>query len=160
MENPLVSIITPSFNSEKYIADTIKSIQDQTYTNWEVIIVDDCSADKTVSIISEIAQFDKRIQLFQLEKNSGTGIARNYALSKAKGSYVAFLDSDDLWKQTKLEKQIDFMLKNHLPYTFSFYECINEKGESLNKRVEAPINLSYKQVFFVIMLGISQGFMI
>lgn len=153
MENPLVSIITPTFNSEKFIAQTIKSIQNQTYINWEIIIVDDCSWDKTVSIIADFARLDSRIQLFQLEKNSGTGIARNYGLTKAKGSYIAFLDSDDLWKPVKLEKQINFLLKNKLPFTFSFYECIDEAGKSLNKRIESPINLSYRQLFFCNYVG-------
>ncbi|MFI0490942.1 glycosyltransferase family 2 protein [Flavobacterium sp.] len=153
MENPLVSIITPTFNSEKFITQTIKSIQDQTYINWEMIIVDDCSSDKTVSIIADFVKLDSRIQLFQLEKNSGTGIARNYALTKTKGRYISFLDSDDLWKPEKLEKQINFLLTNKLPFTFSFYECIDESGKSLNKRVEAPINLSYKQLFFCNYVG-------
>jgi glycosyltransferase involved in cell wall biosynthesis len=153
MEKHLISIISPAFNSEKYIAQTLQSILDQTYNNWELIIVDDCSNDKTVSIITDFAQLDSRIQLFQLEKNSGTGIARNYALSKAKGSYIAFLDTDDLWKPQKLEKQIDFLLKNNLPFTFSFYECIDEAGNTLNKKVEAPINLSYRQLFFCNYVG-------
>lgn len=153
MGNPLVSIITPAFNSEKFIAQTIKSIQSQTYINWEMIIVDDFSWDKTASIINDLAKLDSRIQFFQLEKNSGTGIARNYALTKANGSYIAFLDSDDLWKPAKLEKQINFLLKNKLPFTFSFYECIDEEGKLLNKRVEAPINLTYTQLFFCNYIG-------
>jgi glycosyltransferase involved in cell wall biosynthesis len=153
MENPLVSIITPTFNSEKSITEVIKSIQNQTYTNWEMIIVDDCSSDKTVSIISNFAQFDARIKLFHLEKNSGAGVARNKALSKATGRFISFLDSDDLWKPMKTEKQIDFLLKNKLPFTFSFYECINEEGILLNKRVEAPMNLSYRQLFFCNYVG-------
>ncbi len=147
MGNMLVSIIIPTFNSEKFIAETIQSIQAQTYTNWEVIIVDDGSSDKTISVISEIALLDKRIQFFQLEKNSGAGITRNLALSKAIGRYIAFLDSDDLWKPTKLEKQIKFMTQNDLPFTFSFYDYIDEDGKPLNKRIEAPRNISYKQLF-------------
>lgn len=153
MENPLVSIITPSFNSEKFIRETIKSIQNQTYSNWEMIIVDDCSTDNTFSIIKEMALNDNRIRFFRLEKNSGTGIARNSALSKSKGKYIAFVDSDDLWKPTKLEKQIDFLLIYKLPFTFSFYECIDEEGTSINKRVEAPRNLSYLQLFFCNYIG-------
>lgn len=153
METPLVSIITPAFDSEKFISETILSVQNQTYKNWEMIIVDDCSSDKTVSIVSDFAKSDIRIQFFQFQKNSGTGIARNYALSKAKGDYVSFLDSDDLWKPEKLEKQIDFLLKNKLAFTFSFYECIDEAGKSLNNKVEAPINLSYKQLFFCNYIG-------
>ena len=153
MEKPLISIITPTFNSEKYITETLKSVQNQTHTNWEMIIVDDCSNDSTVSIIASFAQLDSRIQLFQFEKNSGTGVTRNYALTKAKGDYIAFLDSDDLWKPAKLETQIDFLLKNKLPFTFSFYECMDEAGQSLNKRVEAPRNLSYRQLFFCNYVG-------
>lgn len=148
MGKALVSIVTPTFNSEKFIVETIQSVQNQTYQNWEMILVDDCSTDNTVSIVEEIAQKDKRIQIFPQKKNSGTGIARNLALTKATGRYIAFLDADDLWKSQKLEKQIDFMTKNNLPFTFSFYDCINEEGESLNKRVEAPKLLSYRQLFF------------
>jgi len=153
MENPLVSIITPTFNSEKFITEVIKSIQNQTYTNWEMIIVDDCSSDKTVSITSNFAQFDARIKLFQLEKNSGTGVARNKGLSEAKGRFISFLDSDDLWKPIKLEKQMDFLLKNKLPFTFSFYECIDEEGKPFNKIVKAPRNLTYRQLFFCNYIG-------
>jgi teichuronic acid biosynthesis glycosyltransferase TuaG len=153
MKTPLVSIITPSFNSEKFIAATIQSVQNQSYQNWEMIIVDDCSTDKTVPIVTQMAQNDPRIQLFRLEKNSGTGIARNTALSKTKGSYIAFLDADDLWKPTKLERQINFIITNDLPFTFSFYDCINEDGKPLHKRVEAPLNLSYRQLFFCNYVG-------
>ncbi|MDI1304079.1 MAG: glycosyltransferase family 2 protein [bacterium] len=153
MEIPLVSIITPSFNSEKFIAETIQSVQNQTYQNWEMIIVDDCSSDETVSIVTKMTLLDNRIQLFQSEKNSGTGIARNTALTKCKGRYISFLDADDLWKPQKLEKQIDFLKTNNLPFTFSFYDCIDEEGKSLNKTVEAPRNLSYRQLFFCNYVG-------
>ena len=153
METPLVSIITPSFNSEKFISETIQSVQNQTYKNWEMIIVDDCSSDETVSIITRMALLDNRIQLFQSEKNSGTGIARNTALGKSKGRYISFLDADDLWKPQKLEKQIDFLKTNGLPFTFSFYDCIDEEGKPVNKKVEAPRNLSYRQLFFCNYVG-------
>jgi glycosyltransferase involved in cell wall biosynthesis len=149
----LVSIITPSFNSEKFIAETIRSVQNQTYQNWEMIIVDDCSTDETVSIVEYIANNDSRIKVYKLEKNSGTGIARNNALDKASGKYIAFLDADDLWKPEKLEIQINFLKNNNLPFTFSFYDCINEQGKELNKRVEAPNNLSYRQLFFCNYVG-------
>jgi glycosyltransferase involved in cell wall biosynthesis len=149
----LVSIITPSFNSEKFIAETIQSVQNQTYQNWEMIIVDDCSTDKTVSIVEYIANNDSRIKVYKLDINSGTGIARNTALDKASGRYIAFLDADDLWKPKKLEIQINFLKKNNLPFTFSFYDCINEQGKELNKRVEAPRNLSYRQLFFCNYVG-------
>ena len=149
----LVSIITPSFNSEKFIAGTIQSVQNQTYLNWEMIIVDDCSTDKTVSIAQYSANNDNRIKVYALDKNSGTGIARNTGLEKASGKYIAFLDADDLWKPNKLEIQITFLRNNNLPFTFSYYDCINEQGTELNKRVEAPRNLSYRQLFFCNYVG-------
>ena len=153
MEASLVSIITPSFNSEKFIVETIQSLQNQTHQNWEMIIVDDCSTDNTVSIIEQIVLSDNRVHLYKLDKNSGAGIAREKALSKAKGDYIAFLDADDLWKPLKLEKQLQFLKENKTPFTFSFYECIDEEGNKLNKRVEAPKNLSYRQLFFCNYVG-------
>ncbi len=152
MESPLVSVIIPTFNAEKYISDTIQSVQNQTYQNWEIILVDDCSTDTTPKIITTFLT-DKRIQFYPLEINSGTGIARNTALAKAKGKYIAFLDADDLWKPEKLQKQIAFMQANDLPFTFSFYECIDEDGDALGRRVEAPRNLSYWQLFFCNYVG-------
>jgi teichuronic acid biosynthesis glycosyltransferase TuaG len=153
MEIPLVSVIIPTFNSEKFIEETIRSVQLQTYENWEIILVDDCSQDNTVAIVSQMAQQDKRIQFFQLDKNSGTGVARNTALSKSAGRYISFLDADDLWKPMKLEKQIDFLISNNQPFTFSFYDCINEEGIPLGKRVESPRNLRYIQLFFCNYVG-------
>lgn len=153
MEKSLVSIITPSFNSEKFIAETIQSVQNQTYQNWEMIIVDDCSTDDTASIVQHFAENDKRIFFFQLNKNSGAGIARELALSKTQGDYIAFLDADDLWKPLKLEKQLQFLRDNKASFTFSFYDCIDEVGNPLNKRVEAPKNLSYRQLFFCNYVG-------
>lgn len=150
---PLVSIITPTFNSEKFISETIKSIQNQTYQNWEMIVVDDASSDATTAIIKLASENDNRIKLFKLEENSGTGIARNTALAKASGKYIAFLDADDLWKPLKLEKQIDFLISNELPFTFSFYECMDEEGNYLNKLVEAPKKLSYRQLFYCNYIG-------
>ncbi len=153
METPLVSIITPAYNSEKFITETIRSVQNQTYKNWEMIIVDDGSIDKTFSIASEMAKTDSRIQVFVLEKNSGTGLARNVALSKCLGRYIAFLDADDLWEPQKLQKQINFLDTNKLPFTFSFYDCIDENGKSFDRRVEAPRNLTYRQLFFCNYVG-------
>lgn len=151
--SPLVSIITPTYNSEKFISDAIQSVQKQTHPNWEMIIVDDCSKDKTVEIIQNFMEEDHRIHLIQLHKNSGAGMARNTALTEAKGRYIAFLDSDDVWKAEKLSKQIAFMQTQGLPFTFSFYEHIDEKGNPLNKRIEAPQKLRYRQLFFCNFVG-------
>ena len=149
----LVSIITPTYNAEKFITETLKSVQNQTYQNWEMILVDDASTDKTVKIIADFAEKDSRIKLFKLEKNSGNGFARNIALEKAVGKYIAYLDADDLWFPNKLEKQVEFLKTNNLPFTFSFYDCIDEEGNSLKRRVEAPLNLSYDELFFCNYVG-------
>jgi teichuronic acid biosynthesis glycosyltransferase TuaG len=153
MQENLVSIITPSFNCEKFIGETIQSVQNQTYKNWEMIIVDDCSTDQTAAIVERFIKNDSRIHLFRLDENSGTGIARDVALSKVNGGYIAFVDADDLWKPLKLEKQLQFLKENKVPFTFSFYDCIDEEGYKLNKRVEAPRNLSYRQLFFCNYVG-------
>lgn len=149
----LVSIITPTYNSEKYIAETIRSVQHQTYKNWEMIIVDDCSSDKTEPIIAEFIANDNRIKFYKLHHNAGAGIARNQAVSMATGKYIAFLDSDDLWKPKKLHKQIAFLQTHQLPFTFSFYDCIDENGKPLDKRIEAPQKLKYWQLFFCNFVG-------
>lgn len=151
--NELVSIIVPTYNTEKFIRSTIESVQNQTYANWEMVLVDDASTDKTVSIIKEFAQQDNRIKLFELQENRGNGFARNAALEKATGKYIAYLDADDLWFPQKLEKQINFLKANNLHFTFSFYDSIDEEGNNLNRRVESPNPLTYKQLFFCNYVG-------
>lgn len=152
MDN-LVSIITPTYNSEKFISAAIQSVQNQTYPNWELIIIDDCSTDKTVEIINEAIKSDSRIRLHSLTKNEGTGAARNLGVANSKGSYISFLDSDDLWAPNKLERQLDFMKENNLSFTFSFYECLDENGNHLNIRKEAPSRTTYKKLFFCNYIG-------
>ena len=149
----LVSIITPTYNSEKFISATIQSVQNQTYTNWELIIIDDCSTDKTVEIINNAIKLDSRVKLHSLTKNEGTGVARNTGVDNSNGRYISFLDSDDLWKPNKLERQLDFMKENNLAFTFSFYEYINEKGINLNIRKEAPSLTTYEKLFFCNYIG-------
>lgn len=139
-----VSVITPTYNSALYVADTIQSVINQTYTNWEMIIVDDHSNDKTVKKIREIE--DPRIKVIVLEKNSGAAIARNTALQEADGEYFAFLDSDDLWKKDKLAKQISFMKDNHYDFTSTAYEHVSEDGEKLGVVVPASKKLDYNGI--------------
>ena len=111
---PLVSIITPCFNAEKYIRQTIESVLNQTYKNFEMIIVDDISTDKSVEIIREYSKKDDRIKLIVAKEKIGASGARNVALREMQGQYAAFLDSDDIWLPTKLEKQVKFMQDNNL----------------------------------------------
>ena len=111
-----VSIITPTFNSERFIAETIVSVQAQTYQDWEMIIVDDCSTDRTAEIVASFQEKDSRIKYFHNATNKGSAFSRNLALQNAKGKWIAFLDSDDLWHPEKLEKQIEFMKKKQLPF--------------------------------------------
>ncbi len=118
----LVSIIMPTYNCGRFIEESIRSVQEQSYNNWELIIVDDCSADDTIRVVRRIQIKDKRIRLYQNKSNSGAAISRNVALKEAKGRWIAFLDSDDLWEPTKLEKQITFMEEND--YFFSYHEYV------------------------------------
>lgn len=122
----LVSIIMPSYNSEQYIDDSIQSVLNQTYGNWELIIVDDCSTDRTVQIIKSYN--DSRIVFLQNEQNRGAASARNYALKEAKGKWIAFLDSDDIWHAEKLERQIRFMKEHGYHFSFTDYR-IQFNGE-------------------------------
>ena len=139
--NNLVSIITPCYNSEKFISQTINSVLNQTYKNWEMIIVDDVSSDKSVAIISTFCKQDSRIKLYQLLDNSGAAIARNKAIDVAKGNFIAFLDSDDLWLPKKLELQLDFMIKYNYSLSYTSYEIINEEGSLTNKIINCKDKL-------------------
>ncbi len=146
MQNELVSIITPSYNSERFISKTIDSVLSQTYQNWEMIIVDDVSTDNSNEIIESYIKKDSRIKLIKLIKNRGPAVARNIAIKEAKGRYIAFLDADDLWHPEKLKKQICFMNANNYGLTYTNYETINENGDKLNTIVMSPKKLSYNQL--------------
>jgi len=126
-----VSIVTPSYKSEKFIAECIESVLSQTYDNWEMIIMDDCSPDNSNEIIKQYVQKDSRIQLIELKENSGPAVARNKAIELAQGRYIAFLDSDDLWLDEKLQKQLAFMEENDLALTYSSYKLIDEENNDL-----------------------------
>lgn len=141
----LVSIITPAYNAAAYIAETIASVFAQTYTNWEMLIVNDCSKDNTAEIVQSYAAKDKRIKLINLKQNSGAAIARNAAIQNAKGRYIAFLDSDDLWKKEKLQKQIEFMQQNDYAFTYTSYEHFKETKENIQSKIQIPKSLNYKQ---------------
>jgi len=134
--NDLVSIIMPSYNTGRFIAESILSVLSQTYGNWELIIVDDCSTDDTDAVVA--AYSDSRIRYFKNEKNSGAAVSRNRALREAKGRWIAFLDSDDLWEPEKLEKQIRFMEENGCRFSYTGYREIDEASQPLGVRVTGP----------------------
>lgn len=142
--NSLVSIITPSYNASRFIEQTIQSVLAQTYQNWEMIIVDDGSKDHSVEIINRYAESDHRIKLIQNQTNKGAAETRNVAIRVAKGDYIAFLDSDDLWVPEKLEKQLHFMEKNGVAFSFSAYEVIQENGTSTHKIIAVPPQIDYE----------------
>jgi hypothetical protein len=149
----LVSIITPLYNSEKLISETIESVLAQTYKNWEMIIVDDCSTDNGVNIVNKYQKNDDRIKLIKLSKNSGAAVARNTAIKNADGRYIAFLDSDDLWYPKKLEKQIEFMKQNNYFFTYTNYQKMSESGELINEIVKSPRKLVYKKALHTNYIG-------
>lgn len=142
----LVSIITPTFNSAKYIAETIQSVQKQTYQNWEMIIVDDGSSDNTDTIINQIALTDKRIQFYKLEQNSGPAIARNKGIENAKGNYLTFLDADDIWFPTFIENSIKAIQKTEIPFVFSSYKRSNENLEFVYSDFIVPKKVTYTDI--------------
>ncbi|UTR16217.1 glycosyltransferase [Salipaludibacillus sp. LMS25] len=146
VENPLVSIITPTYNSEKFISYTLDSVMAQSYSNWEIIVVDDCSMDSTVDIIQTYIEKDSRIKLLQLSENKGAAVARNTAIENAKGQYLAFLDSDDQWSPEKLEKQIAFMTRENISFSFTRYYLINERGEDIGLSELPPKRVTYNQL--------------
>ena len=151
--NDLVSIITPNYNSEDFIEETLLSIIAQTYKNWELLIVDDCSTDKSMNIIKKYSLLDNRINIFNLKKNSGAAIARNKAIKESKGNFIAFLDSDDLWLPEKLEKQLVFMITNNYNLTYTSYSIITNNSLKPKKNVLCKATLNYQQMLYSNKIG-------
>lgn len=145
-EEGLVSIITPVYNAERFISETIVSVIKQSYTNWEMILVNDCSQDNSVEIIEGFAKEDKRIKLINLAENSGAAVARNTGIENAKGRYIAFVDSDDCWSESKLTEQLVFMQEKQVGFTYTDLALINELGEVLKDRVNVPASFSYSEL--------------
>ena len=141
----LISIIIPNYNCEKFICQTIESVIEQTYGNWEMIIIDDSSTDNSVSIIEKYANTNKRIHLIKLDKNSGVSNARNVGLQYAKGDYIAFLDSDDYWDKNKIQEQISFMKDQNIPLSYTSYIKIDEKDKKIGE-IKVPESVNYKKM--------------
>lgn len=142
-----VSIIMPNYNCGMFLKETINSVINQTYSNWELWVVDDCSTDNSVDIIKDICATDGRIKLLVNEKNSGAAASRNRAMREATGEWIAFLDSDDLWLPEKLEKQLVFMTDNGYKFSYTSYEHVDERGEKLNVVVTGPKILTKRKMF-------------
>ena len=146
MKDGLVSIIMPLYNCGAFITDTIHSLQSQTYDNWELVAVDDCSTDNTAEIVKALAAEDERIRYFCLEKNSGAAVARTTSMEHAEGEYMAFLDSDDLWHPEKLKRQLSFMQDNDYAFSCTSFAQINEQGEPLGKIKRCIPKTSYNRL--------------
>ncbi|AUC74759.1 glycosyltransferase family 2 protein [Olleya sp. Bg11-27] len=143
---PLVSIITPLYNSEVFLEDTITSILNQTYSNWELLLIDDCSTDGTEALAFRYRDNYPNIRVFKNQSNSGAAVSRNKGIAEAKGVFIAFLDADDLWKINKLEVQIKFMQANNCSVSYTSYEQIDEFSKPLHKLVKVLPKLSYGKI--------------
>lgn len=141
-----ISIIIPAYNAEDYISETIQSVQAQTYQDWEMIIVDDCSTDYTSVVVSDYIKTDSRIRLIKAPKNGGVARARNMGLEHAKGDYIAFVDSDDLWRPDKLEKQLAFMQAKGCVISYTDFQKFNTFDGSLGKVIHCPKRMRAKDI--------------
>lgn len=142
----IVSIITPAYNAAGLIAETIDSVLQQTYQNWEMIIVDDCSIDDTIFIVKGYQERDSRIRLIELKDNTGVAHARNVGIESSCGRYLAFLDSDDIWLENKLEEQLYFMKSNKIAFSFTQYRQFNNEIAECKKIIDIPEVVNYKML--------------
>ena len=143
---PLVSIIVPAWNASRFVAETIKSVQDQTFGDWEMLIADDCSADDTYDLVSSFAQSDARIRPLRSPRNQGPALCRQMCIDGAAGRYLAFLDSDDLWLPAKLERQIAHMQGCNSALSYTSFRRMNEDGTRVGDVMRIPESLTYRQL--------------
>ena len=153
MDHPKVSIITPCYNAEKYIAETIQSVLDQTFTDWELLITDDHSSDHSVSLIKQYA--DPRIRLFSTPENAGAGAARNVSLENAKGQYIAFIDSDDVWESNYLEEMIGFLESKNEALVYCNYARCDENLKPVLEDFKADIPVTFNNILKTCRLFVS-----
>ena len=145
MNADMVSIVVPVYNAERFLPETIGLVQKQTYRDWELILVDDCSSDNGAAIVRQYAKDDTRIRLIQQEVNAGAARSRNLGISQANGRYLCFLDADDIWTSQKLKKELAYMKEKKAAFVFTGYEFADAKGEGLGKIVHVPETISYEQ---------------
>jgi len=146
MNEKLVSIIIPTYNCGEFIEETLNSVINQSYKNWEAIVIDDCSIDNTKTLVTKYTLQDSRIKYYRLKENRGAAFARNTGIKMAEGGFIAFLDSDDLWNERKLELQIEYMIKNNKAFCCTSYNKINEKSKDLNKVIVSQEKMLYKDL--------------
>ena len=154
-KQPLVSVIMPCYNMEKYISETIQSVQRQTYPHWELLIVDDASTDGTAEIVKSHQNQDDRIRFVVKKQHSGIADSRNQAIRMAQSHYLAFLDADDLWHSEKLEQQLRFMTERNIGFSYSSYDCVDESGNPLNKIIKTAGNMDYEAYLRNTIIGCS-----
>ena len=144
MEEQKVSIIVPVYNGAEFLEETIASVRNQTWQNWELLLVDDCSKDQSYEIMKRLAAEDERIVPLRQEQNGGAARARNRGVMEASGRYIAFLDADDLWMKDKLSEQVRFMTDNEAVFSFTAYEFGNSEAKGTGKIVHVPARLDYR----------------
>lgn len=152
---PLVSVIMPCYNMERFVADTIQSVIHQTHTDWELLITDDASTDKTVALVQKLAENDRRIHLTVNTDHAGIAPTRNRCIQEAKGRFFAFLDADDIWHSEKLERQLHFMMERQIGFSYSAYDLVDESGKPLGKTIKTAGNLDYKAYLRNTIIGCS-----
>ena len=152
---PLVSVIVPCYNMEKYLTNTIASVRSQTFGDWELLVVDDASTDGTMRILHDFSQQDPRIKVAVKDEHSGIAHTRNRCLQRAKGRYLAFLDADDLWHPEKLEKQLRFMQERQAAFSYTSYDLIDENGQPLGKTIQVTRDLNYQAYLRNTLIGCS-----
>lgn len=148
-----ISIITPLFNAEKFIANTIESVQKQTYAFWEMLIIDDASTDDSVKIVEKYIESDSRIILLRNIYKKGVTGARNTGLEKADGRYLAFLDADDIWYPEKLQKQMDFITEKNAALSYSYYDIIDEENNVISTHQPKQLRISYDELIVDCQIG-------
>lgn len=145
-DRPVFSIVMPTHNSARFVGEAIKSVMQQRYISWELLVVDDASTDETPALLKGFAECDYRIKIRLMESNAGPAKARNVAISSANGRYITFLDSDDIWREDKLERQLALFEATGTPLAFSAYEKIDESGDRIGRVVSVPEAVSYRRL--------------
>lgn len=155
VRNPLVSVIIPAYNSERYLAEAVESVLRQTMPNFEIMVLDDCSTDGTRSVAEQLAEKDKRIHVFSNPQNLGVARTRNRGLTNARGEYIALLDSDDLWEPDKLEKQLALMRETGCDLCYSSYDYFDKNGRQVYHPYLPPETIHYKGLLKENAIGLS-----